>query len=145
MSNIHPFDGEKMGHGDTLRFWDDYADVYSSMQQGDIPQRIVCMLSDEGYLMEDSKVLELGSGPGTYSLLVAPCVRELTCMDTSPRMLDRLMASASYRGISNITPLLQDWGTYSTDSPFNICMASLCPGTGSPESILRMESVSTDR
>ena len=49
MSNIHPFEGERMGHGDTLRFWDDYADVYSSMQQGDIPQRIVCMLSDEGY------------------------------------------------------------------------------------------------
>ena len=143
MSNVHPFEGEKMGHGDTLRFWDDYADMYSSMQQGDIPQRVVRILSDEGYLAEDSTVLELGSGPGTYSLLVAPCVRGLTCMDTSPRMLDRLMASASERGIGNITPLLQDWGTYRTDVPFTTCMASLCPGTGTSESILRMESVSS--
>ena len=46
MSNIHPFEGERMGHGDTLRFWDDYADVYSSMQQGDIPQRVVSILSE---------------------------------------------------------------------------------------------------
>ncbi|MGN0098100.1 MAG: hypothetical protein ACI38Y_02090, partial [Candidatus Methanomethylophilaceae archaeon] len=103
MSNVHPFEGEKMGHGDTLRFWDDYADVYTSMQQGDIPQRVVRILLDEGYLTEDSTVLELGSGPGTYSLLVAPCVKRLTCMDTSPRMLDRLMVSASERGIGNIT------------------------------------------
>ena len=64
-------------------------------------------------------------------------------MDTSPRMLDRLMASASERGIGNITPLLQDWGTYRTDVPFTTCMASLCPGTGTSESILRMESVSS--
>lgn len=143
MSNVHPFEGEKMGHGDTLRFWDDYADMYSSMQQGDIPQRVIGILSDEGYLAEDSTVLELGSGPGTYSLLIAPLVRELTCMDTSPRMLERLMASAMERGIDNIAPLLQDWGTYSVETPFTTCMASLCPGTGTPESILRMEAVSS--
>ena len=142
MSNVHPFEGEKMGHGDTLRFWDDYADMYSSMQQGDIPQRVVRILSDEGYLAEDSTVLELGSGPGTYSLLGSVC-QGVDVHGTSPRMLDRLMASASERGIGNITPLLQDWGTYRTYVPFTTCMASLCPGTGTSESILRMESVSS--
>lgn len=143
MSDIHPFEGERMERDATLRFWDDYADVYSSMQQGDIPERVVDILRREGYLGRDSDVLELGSGPGTYSLLVAPCVRSLTCMDTSPRMLDRLMASAGSKGLGNITPLLQDWGTYPSDPGCTTVMASLCPGTGSPDSIRRMESLSS--
>lgn len=143
MRNVHPFQGMKTSHEDTLRFWDDYADQYSSVQQGDIPERIVDRLSEMGIIGADSDILELGSGPGTYSMPLATHVRTVTCMDTSQKMLDRLMSTASSRGLSNISSVLQDWTTFVPDRKYSVCMASLCPGTGSSESLEKMESVST--
>ncbi|MGN1044667.1 MAG: class I SAM-dependent methyltransferase [Candidatus Methanomethylophilaceae archaeon] len=140
MSDVHPFDGERKGYDEKLRFWDDYADVYSSMQQGDIPVRIVDRLMELGMLESTDEVLEIGSGPGTYSLVMAPRVAALTCMDTSPRMLERLSSGASSRGIGNISCVLQDWNAYVPDMGFDACIATLCPGSGTPESISRMEA-----
>lgn len=142
MRDIHPFQGMKTNHGDSLKFWDDYAEKYSSMQQGDIPERIVARLIDIDFIDSSSAVLELGSGPGTYSLPLARAVSSVTCMDTSPKMLDRLTASAASEGIRNITPLLSDWTVFSPINRYSVCMSSLCPGTGTPESLQKMESVS---
>lgn len=134
----------KTNHSDSLKFWDDYAEKYSSMQQGDIPERIIARLIDTGFINDSSTVLELGSGPGTYSLPLARTVSSVTCMDTSPKMLDRLIASASSENIRNITPLLSDWTVFTPTVRYSVCMSSLCPGTGSPESLQKMESVSKD-
>lgn len=139
MSDRHPFDGEGLGYSDRLRFWDEYSDQYSGFQQGDIPLRVVDRLLDLGILRPGDRVLEIGSGPGTYSLELAPRVGSLTCMDTSPRMLDRLFASAEERGLTNMERLLQDWNSYVPGKGYDACMATLCPGTGTPESIMRME------
>lgn len=144
MRNIHPFQGMGTNHGDSLRFWDDYAEMYSSMQQGDIPKRIIARLIDMDLIGDSSTVLELGSGPGTYSLPLARTVSSVTCMDTSPKMLDRLVTSASSENIRNITPLLSDWTVFSPTTRYSVCMSSLCPGTGSPESLQKMESISKD-
>ena len=140
VSDIHPFTGEKTSYEKTLKFWDDYSDQYSGMQQGDIPVRIVDRLMELGMLEGGDDVLEIGSGPGTYSLVMSPHVRTLTCMDTSPRMLSRLSAEASVRGMDNITCVLNDWNSYVPDMGFDACIATLCPGSGSPESTLRMEA-----
>ena len=142
MRDVHPFQGMGTSHEDSLRFWDDYADQYTSVQQGDIPERVIGRLSEMGFIGPSSDVLELGSGPGTYSLPLASLVGSVTCMDTSWRMLDRLVASAASRGLSNVVPVLQDWTTFVPDREYSVCMASLCPGTGSPESLQKMEAVS---
>lgn len=123
-----------------VRFWDDFADRYSAMQQGDIPGRIVERLLELGFLGPDSSVLEIGSGPGTYSNLLAPAVGSLTCMDSSPRMLERLKASGC-----DADRILQDWNAYVPDRRFDCCIASLLPGSGSPESLMRMEACAPKR
>jgi len=140
MSDIHPSQGENKSHQDMIRFWDEYSEAYSCMQQGDIPGRITDRLFDSGVLRPEDCVLEVGSGPGTYSLEMAPRVRILVCMDSSPRMLDRLMSSASARGITNIERFVKDWETYVPSKGYDTCISTLCPGTGSPESIRRMEA-----
>ena len=138
----HPFDGEKLSYEQGLKFWDDYSDQYSGFQQGDIPRRIVRHLLDHGVMTPDDSVLEIGSGPGTYSLEIAPLVDRITCLDTSPRMLERLMKSAGELGLNNVEPRVQDWNEFSSHKEYDTCIATLCPGSGSPESIERMESAS---
>ena len=142
MSDIHPFQGEGLSYEQGLRFWDEYSDRYSGFQQGDIPVRIVERLVELGVLGPTDDVLEIGSGPGTYSLGIAPRVGRLTCLDTSPRMLDRLTALASDAGVHNLVRLDMDWNDVSSEKVYDTCIATLCPGTGSPASIVRMETAS---
>ncbi|MBR4201984.1 MAG: class I SAM-dependent methyltransferase [Candidatus Methanomethylophilaceae archaeon] len=139
MSKIHPSVGEGMSHQDMISFWDQYSECYSSMQQGDIPDRIVGRLFELGMLRKDDSVMELGSGPGTYSLRMAPRLRILTCMDSSERMLVRLSKGAESMGLHNIELFCKDWSKYVPRKGYDACIATLCPGTGSPESIERME------
>ena len=139
MSDIHPSIGESKNHEDMIKFWDDYSDQYSGVQQGDIPRRIVDRLFDLKVLRSEDCVLEVGSGPGTYSLEMAPRVRILTCMDSSPRMLKRLSDRAEAIGLKNIELFLKDWTLYQPRKGYDVCIATLCPGSGNPESIERME------
>ena len=123
-------------------FWEGYSEVYSGDIQGDAPSRIIDRLFDLGLLTGNDCVLEIGSGPGTYSLLIAPRVRILVCMDSSAGMLDRLRAGAETLGISNIERFLQDWNAYTPRKGYDTCIATLCPGTGASDSLLRMEGAS---
>ena len=82
-------------------FWEGMSDVYSADDQADAPQRIVDRLFDTGSITGSDCVLEVGAGPGTYSLLLAHRVRILVCMDSSETMLDstspgRATTSASH-------------------------------------------------
>ena len=86
VDDAHPFDRLGMGRSERIGFWDGYADSYSSFQQGDIPGRIVRRLADIGFVSEDSSVLEIGSGPGTYSFPLAEAAGSVLCLDSSPRM-----------------------------------------------------------
>lgn len=108
MPTMHPSVGEGKSHEDMVRFWDGYAECYSSIQQGDIPGRVVDRLFGLGILEANDCTMEVGSGPGTYSLLLAPRVRKLVCMDTSDRMLDRLFSEAKRLGYSNMERFKKD-------------------------------------
>ena len=88
--DVHPFQGLGLSRSEGIRFWDEYAESYSSFQQGDIPRRIVRRLTETGFVSKDSSVLEIGSGPGTYSLPLAEAAGSVLCLDSSPRMLARL-------------------------------------------------------
>jgi len=139
---IHPFDGENLTYQDRLKFWDDRADSYSSVQQGRIVDDIVDHLFSKGTLNSDSTVLELGSGPGTYSLKIAPRVKRLVCVDASPKMMKRMMTEAKKNGIWNIRYITSDFFELDLDERFDLVISSLCPGTGTAEGLRVMESFS---
>lgn len=141
MTGKHPFDGEGLTYNDRIRYWDDIADVYSGYQQGKMPETITRCLLDDGIIDTESNVLELGSGPGTYSLNLAPNVKSLTCVDTSPRMLERLKGSAEEMGLKNISYLNKDFKDLPKDR-YDSVISSLCPGTGSLDSLRKMDSLS---
>lgn len=121
-------------------FWDGFSDTYNSDDQGDAPQRIVDSLMESGAVRPDDCVMEVGSGPGTYSILLAPRVRILVCMDSSAGMLDRLFASAGEMGITNMERFHKNWSDYTPRKGYDFCFASLLPGSSTDESMRRMEA-----
>lgn len=120
-------------------FWEGISDIYSADDQGDTPQRIVDRLFDTGSVQESDCVLEVGSGPGTYSLLLAPRVRILVCMDSSATMLDRLFANREVLEGCRVERFHQDWSEYKPSKGYDFCFASLLPRSASDSSMERME------
>ncbi len=55
-----------------------------------------------GVARSDDRVVELGSGPGTYTRLLAPRVHSVTAYDLEPRMAERLAARMRREGIANV-------------------------------------------
>lgn len=120
-------------------FWDSVSGTYTPGRQGDAPERIVDRLFETESILPSDCVMEVGCGPGTYSLLLAPRVRILVCMDTSDVMLDRLFASAGESGYTNIERFHKDWTTYTPRKGYDFCFASLLPGSDTEGSMERME------
>ena len=139
-SGSHPFVGEGFDRQRALHFWDDIASWYSGTQQGSMVNEIVGHLHRTGVLDCDATVLELGCGPGTYTLPMAPLVRSVVGLDTSQVMLDRLSSSVRDMGYSNVTLVKADVMEYEPERRSSAVVSSLCPGTGSVEGLKRMEA-----
>ena len=54
-------------------------------------------------------VLDVGSGPGRFSLLIAPRAKAVTAVDPSRKMLEILRKRAREQGIGNIRTVLGKW------------------------------------
>jgi ubiquinone/menaquinone biosynthesis C-methylase UbiE len=56
----------------------------------------------------DDHAVDLGAGTGLLALALAPRVQELTAVDISERMLERLDDRAAADGVNNVEPLVAD-------------------------------------
>ena len=54
-------------------------------------------------------LLDVGCGPGTIALTVAPRLAHVYGLDFSPGMLDAFTQNARARGLTNATPVLRAW------------------------------------
>ncbi|HKM14067.1 MAG TPA: class I SAM-dependent methyltransferase [Candidatus Methanomethylophilaceae archaeon] len=138
---VHPLDGN-MPESEKIKFWDAFSETYTSEQQGRMPQRIVEWLAEIDVIGNDKDLLEIGSGPGTYSLIMSKFSKTVSCLDSSGKMLDRLFATAKKEGINNLERMETDWNTYNTERRWDTVVSALCSGLGTPESIDRMDSLS---
>lgn len=50
----------------------------------------------------ETRVIDVACGPGTTSLLLAPAVRHVTCVDFSAKMLNQLRRNAAAAGAANL-------------------------------------------
>lgn len=78
-------------------------------------------------ITEQSTILDLGCGPGTLSLPLAPQVRKVTALDYSQKMLDILQQEADAAAIDNIRCINcsweSDWDSFGVE-PADIVLAS---------------------
>lgn len=78
-------------------------------------------------LDKEDTLLDVGCGPGTFSLRFAPLVKQVSAFDFSSKMLEALEENAKEQGITNITSFTHDMETSWDDVPVcDVVLASRC-------------------
>lgn len=106
---------------------------------------VVDRLAKEGWVRPGDDVLDIGSGPGTLALPMAPRVRSVTALDESEGMLDVLRRESLARGLSNIVLQRESWQEQQQHGRYDMVLASLSPAVRSGKDLFAMEEASRDR
>ncbi|MDD4505965.1 MAG: class I SAM-dependent methyltransferase [Sulfurospirillaceae bacterium] len=78
-------------------------------------------------LSSSDTLLDIGCGPGTFSLRFAPKVKEVYAFDFSPKMLEILAQNAKEKGINNISHFCCDMeGSWENVPVCDVVLASRC-------------------
>jgi SAM-dependent methyltransferase len=107
---------QKSRGGKGAEDWDKKAVTFSSRNQS---SPFVSQVLSRLPLDSSLTVLDIGSGPGTLALPIAPRVKAVTALDFSPVMLATLDDLASQAGIENIRTVRcsweDDWSAFAID------------------------------
>ena len=80
----------------------------------------------------ESRVLDIGAGPGTLAIPLAGVVRHVTAVEPAPGMLKCLQENLKERGIRNVTTVRKKWEdvdvTADLDAPYDVVVASYSLG-----------------
>ncbi|MFT7003054.1 MAG: SAM-dependent methyltransferase [Sulfurimonas sp.] len=78
-------------------------------------------------LNQEDTLLDVGCGPGTFSLRFAPLVKSVSAFDFSTKMLEALEENAKKASITNITSFVHDMESSWDDLPVcDVVLASRC-------------------
>jgi len=118
------------GFADSLHVWkdEDNARRYDTLVQRDYGKRIRDTL-DGLNVNPDSKVLDIGSGPGTLAIPLAERAGEVTAVEPALGMVKVLRERIAEEGIKNIRIVKKNWELVDTErelqGPYDIVIASL--------------------
>ena len=80
-------------------------------------------------ITKDSRLLDIGAGPGTLAIPLAPLVKDITAVEPGAGMADILKEHAQRDGITNITCVHKHWEEIDLSrdltGPYDIVIASL--------------------
>src|SRR5690554_5276516 len=83
--------------------------VLDSPYRTEFVRRVQCQPEDT--------VLDVGCGPGTIGLALAPVVRQVYGLDYSQGMLDAMLENAAQLQVTNLQPILASWEDDWSDVP----------------------------
>jgi SAM-dependent methyltransferase len=100
------------------------------------------LLQEAGFSPEGAKILDIGCGPGSLSIPLAQAGSEVTALDISSGMLERLRETAEQEGL-RIRTIESSWWTADIDAMglrngFDLVIASMTPGIRDVETLERM-------
>ncbi|HVP95756.1 class I SAM-dependent methyltransferase [Methanoregula sp.] len=134
--------------GDTSHDWDrkENAERYAAQSRGEFEKRIQMTLDDlaDG---PSTRVLDIGAGPGTLAIPLAPRVKEITAVEPGAGMIAALEDRAGKEGIRNITMVRKIWEEVDPvrdlDGPYDLVIASLSLTMHDiREAVLKMDAAS---
>ena len=100
------------------------------------------------HLTPESRVLDIGAGPGTLAIPLAPRVRDVTAIEPGAGMLGILRDHVKREGITNITCIQKRWEDIDPDrdlsGTYDVVIASLSLTMHDiKEALLKMDAVSS--
>lgn len=123
------------------KFWDNRAEEFNKNEK-DISNLIDFLLSNK-MISKNSSALDIGCGPGKYSIELAKSCREVVALDISSEMLKFANENARKNNINNIELKKTFWNNIDLkqndlENKFDLVFASMCPGINSYETLNKM-------
>lgn len=139
-----------LDEGRTAEFWNKRSGNYANNIDKDKRKKksadILEFLKEAGFNPEGSRVLDIGCGPGTLSLPLARLGAEVTSLDISSGMLDRLKDAVKKEPLP-IDIIECSWWTADIDAlgfrnEYDLVIASMTPGIRDVENLDMMMACS---
>lgn len=118
------------GPGDPTHNWNkkENAERYDANARSEYDDRVRRTIASLP-ITPDARVLDIGAGPGTLAIPLAPRVREVTAVEPGAGMVGVLRKHAKREGIKNITCVQKLWEDVDPErdlaGPYDIVVASL--------------------
>jgi len=142
---------ESRNKKDQQQFWDLRACEFNSRlasQRGiKETEQVLKFLKEKGALEKNSSVLDIGCGPGKYTLAFAKEVKTVTGTDISPKMIAFAKENARNRGLKNVKLVQASWPEVNIldsgwEKNFDLVFAAFCPGIDSADALKKMAEAS---
>lgn len=131
----HVYVSESIEMPQYFKIWDDIADHYDELRFRSMKIDIINKMMEKDVIKPYMDVMDVGCGPGTYSELFSERCKSVFCVDSSQKMLDRLIG----KNLSNVSSLRAEWEKFDTEKKYDLVFSSLCPAIMDPKTLLKME------
>lgn len=116
-------------------------------QGGERRNEIIKMLTQEGALQPESQVLDIGAGPGNFTLLLAQTAARVTALEPAAEMMKILRDRVAAEGMTNIAYLPLTWQEVDLQkegmlAQFDLVFASMTPGIRDSVTLEKMMAAS---
>ncbi len=128
-------------------FWDGRAEEFNEKKQKNRGDKrlngVLELLVTKGMLKEDGCILDIGCGPGKYSVEFARHAKSVAGIDISPKMIEFAGENARVAGLENTSFNTMDWeaadlAALGWERKFDLVFASMCPGINSRSTLEKM-------
>ncbi|HWR41053.1 MAG TPA: methyltransferase domain-containing protein [Patescibacteria group bacterium] len=131
-----------------LQGWEDFWNAIAghmaqrNHQSQRLYQRIIAILAQEGTIRRDDTILDIGCGPGTYTLPLAAFATKVTALDTATVMLDILQEEARRENLDDRVEILTaDWQDIPETAAYDVAFAAKTPAIFDYGSLMKMNRV----
>jgi SAM-dependent methyltransferase len=104
------------------------AERYDANARSEYDDRVKATIASL-YTGRSSRILDIGAGPGTLAIPLAPQVQEVTAVEPGTGMVEMLKSRAGKLGITNIVCVQKRWEDidpeHDISAPFDVVIASL--------------------
>ncbi|GAB6906330.1 Methylase involved in ubiquinone/menaquinone biosynthesis [Desulfosarcina cetonica] len=146
-----PLRRRRKGGAEAMGRWDkmaaDFAQRTADPTAAEKRRRTVAWMTDRGALPDGARVLDIGAGPGNWSLLLAEAGARVTALEPSGAMVDILKGRMAEQGISAISTDQRTWQAVDLardgwEGAFDLVFASMTPGIDGPANLRKMMAAS---
>lgn len=130
-----------------IRWWDRRAGLYARNTGGQEGERraaqLLHWLGHHQDLGAETRILDIGCGPGNETLVLARRAKKVVALDPAPGMLAILQERAEAAGLQNIETVCSTWeevdlGARGWEGAFDLVIASRSPGVKDVPTLRKM-------